>query len=385
MFTGRLASMSRTEACACVASQGGTVRLRVSVNTDVVVIGSDGWPLSSTGRLTKNLARAEQLQRSGHRIEVIPEAVFLRRLGRFDEDVRRLHTLEQLSRMLGISGLRLRRWVREGLIRPAEEDGSVVRFDYTEVTAARTLSQFLRHRRSVPTLVQSLERLRRWLPGDGRMADHLLKMRDSLVVRDAAGRIVDSGGQYLFGFDARESLAEDTAVVKADGYPSASMQPMDTTDAADDLFDRAFTLHQQGDLVPAIQLYQRWISRYGSDADVYFNLGNAHAERGNHALAIRALKRSVRCQPDHDRAWNNLGLSLAQIGRRDAAIAALRQALKLDPDYADACYNLADLLDEAGRESEASLLWLRYLAHQQSGQWSDYARERLSAAPLSCP
>src|SRR5262245_53014986 len=57
-FTGRLASMKRSEAFALVRGRGGTPREGVTRQTDILVVGELGWPLLDDGRPSNSLAQA---------------------------------------------------------------------------------------------------------------------------------------------------------------------------------------------------------------------------------------------------------------------------------------------------------------------------------------
>ena len=80
-FTGRLASMRRSEAFALVREHGGTPRRGVTKTTRVLVVGELGWPLLDDGQLSKNLSLAKN-----HNVEIVSERRFLEWLGRSTSD-----------------------------------------------------------------------------------------------------------------------------------------------------------------------------------------------------------------------------------------------------------------------------------------------------------
>lgn len=344
VFTGRLASMSRDVALEKITARGGIVRSNVTSRTDTLVIGADGWPLRSTGQLTLNLERADDIMRQGGHIAVIGEAEFLRQLT--DEQptcVMRTHSLEQLSRLIGISGLRVRRWITQGLIRPIASSATVPQFDYREVRAAKTLSTLIRRGIRPATLVQSLKRLSRWLPDDAVVAEHLVMLQRQLLVRDEAGNLLEASGQFHFDFDAGDDDLSATVEV------STTIALSDS----DALYDSAFQSECDGRLDDAIYAYNRWLDCFVNDADVCFNLANVYVANEMPEQAVLTYRRCLNIDPEHDEAWNNLGLCLAQMGNYSEAVKALRKAVGFAPKNADWCYNLADLLDQAGSDVEA--------------------------------
>lgn len=333
VFTGRLASMSRAMAVAQVVELGGLVRHSVTTRTDFVVMGADGWPMRSCGRLTRNLELTEELDRCGHHIAILSEAEFLRRLRRDEQatSIRHSHTLEQLSRLVGISGLRLRRWVQRGLIRPVDPQATIALFDYGEVTAAAMLAKLIARGARPTTLVRSLQSLQRWLPEDATVTDHLVRLQRELLIRDHTGQLINASGQLHFDFSESSTTSLQQPVV-------------DVLVDPDELYDLAYRYDSQGDFAHAIELYREWLNHFGEDADVLFNLGNSYCSSGEHAQAAVAYRRCLQADRRHTDAWNNLGLCLSELNEPAAAVKALRQAVLVEPANLQARENLAELL-----------------------------------------
>lgn len=64
----------------------------------------------------------------------------------------------------------------------------------------------------------------------------------------------------------------------------------------------------EGDFDAAVALYESVLSRTGDVADVYFNLGNAHAQAGRPVDAIISYERVLRIEPGHEDARHNLAV-----------------------------------------------------------------------------
>ncbi|EMI22921.1 O-linked GlcNAc transferase, partial [Rhodopirellula maiorica SM1] len=260
VFTGRLASMSRVAAVRIITERGGTVRDRVSQQTDLLVIGADGWPLRKSGSMTRNLRRASELQAAGESVSIIGEAEFLRRLSGSDEagQIRRLHTLEQLSRLLGVSGLRLRRWNALGLIQAHAPAAIAPMFDYQEVAAAKSLARLIARGVSPRKLADSLRRLQHWLPDHRGLHSSIVALEKRLLVRHGDS-FVDSSGQLHFSFDeecvanfAKDSLTQES-----------SARSTTQVDDPDFLFDRAFCAESEGRITEAMHAYTQWLGQFG--------------------------------------------------------------------------------------------------------------------------
>jgi Tfp pilus assembly protein PilF len=140
---------------------------------------------------------------------------------------------------------------------------------------------------------------------------------NSLEIEQPEGR-TDKRGQFLFAVDGSEQ-------------------------SPDDLFARAQSAEEMGDIAEAERLYRLLMKSDPADASAPFNLGNMLRANGRYVEA-KLLSGWRREQIRHSQAWYNLGDLLDDQGRTDAAIECLRKALRAAPDYADAMFNLALLL-----------------------------------------
>src|SRR5688572_12166977 len=69
--------------------------------------------------------------------------------------------------------------------------------------------------------------------------------------------------------------------------------------------------------------------------------GNAYAQRGEHAKAVREYEAAIRSDPDDVAALTLLGHSLFELGKLPQAERRYRRALKLDAGFGDAHFGLA--------------------------------------------
>src|SRR5437867_1873515 len=120
-LTGRLAALTRAEATALLEAYGGIHVQTVDSETDFLIVGQEGLPLTKTGTLTPKLQKAKKLQGAGS-LTILSEEEFLDRLDLAGSSgpVQRRYTTSQLCRILRIPADRLRTWVRQGLIEPVE-------------------------------------------------------------------------------------------------------------------------------------------------------------------------------------------------------------------------------------------------------------------------
>ncbi len=116
---------------------------------------------------------------------------------------------------------------------------------------------------------------------------------------------------------------------------------------------QALTLHQQGQLAPAEQLYRKVLSTEPGNVTALNFLGMLLYQCGDADAALPLLERAVSVDPAHAPAWNNLGLAQRKRQQSKEALASYAQALTLKPDYTEAWINQANALRDVGRPHDA--------------------------------
>jgi tetratricopeptide (TPR) repeat protein len=336
-ISGRLASMSRSEAAALIATHGGQVVAGLTRTTDWLLVGQGGEPLDHDGRLTARLQKAQQLQRRGYPIGILPEEDFLAWVGLDSRgEIHRLYTTIQMCRILRLPPQRLRSWLRVGLVQPVETVQGIAYFDYQQVSWARTLCELTRAGVRPEQIRRSLEQLRRWLPVERPLAQlGLLEQNGQLLVRLESGQLAEPSGQRHFDF------AADTAPEVVEAAPRQR--------TAEQWFETGCDLEVAGHLPQAADAYRQALLVGGPDANVCYNLANVLYHLGDKGQAAERYRQAVEVNPGFAEAWNNLGNVLGDLEQYEEAIAAYRQALKLNPQWGDAHYNLAVTLDQLKR------------------------------------
>jgi tetratricopeptide (TPR) repeat protein len=384
-ITGRLASMGRDEAIRRIEEAGGRYVEMPGDDTVALVVGREGWPLRNDGQLTRSLQLAQEMQDRGHAIIVMSEEDFLVTLGlgELQGGLRRLYTIEQLGRILGVPDARIRAWVRDGLIQPSKVVRRLCWFDFRQVASLRALQQLQSAGVTTGQLRKSLEQLRRWLPDAQTPLTQLeaLESGGGLLVRTAEGRLAEPGGQLHLDFGASQARSESPKVKPLRG----AKRPVRVPDQADDWFRRGVAAEDKGNLEEAANSYMNALLAGGPQAETSFNLGNVLYGLGRHGEAMQRYLQALELDPDYVEAWNNLGNTLAQMGQKEQAAAAYRQALAIEPAYADAHCNLAEALEDLGRAGEARRHWVAYLDLDPDSPWAKRIRDRLDGQSEAPP
>ena len=433
-FTGRMASMTRGEATARVTAAGGEVVGTPGPGTAYLVVGQGGWPLRGDGHPTASMLRARSLkQQPAAQLEVVSETSFLQILGLTEkvEDLERLFTTAQLSRILELPPREIRSWVRCKLIRPVKVVRRLAWFDFREVAMARALHALTSAGVSAARISRSVRELSQWLPDAERMLTQLETFAHgrSLSIRLQDGRLADPAGQLLLDFHRRESNAPgpdirpfdprlhvapeqgsgltDRAVPPgAHHHPAPTRVPPPTgagssstevlppiagrpgaTDfslpsgSAEELFLQGVEAENWGHWERAAVLYERSLEVGGPDPETCFNLGNVLYELDRKREAAKRYLQAVELDPEYVESLNNLGNALADTGWLNEAVNAYRRALRVEPDYADAHSNLAEALVYLGRYREARCHWDAYLRIDPHSSWARAIRELIRNLP----
>ncbi|MBN1457279.1 MAG: tetratricopeptide repeat protein, partial [Sedimentisphaerales bacterium] len=104
----------------------------------------------------------------------------------------------------------------------------------------------------------------------------------------------------------------------------------------------SIVLLKQGELDSAITGFKRVIKGgIEHPEEVYCNLANAYAEKGDTETAIKYFNEAIHIKPDYALAINNLAMALKQQDRVDLAVIKWQRVLEIEPDFYNANYNLA--------------------------------------------
>ena len=388
-FAGRLASMTRQEAGTRVAEAGGRVVREPGANTAYLVVGHGGWPLRADGRPSSSMARARRLKEQRAALNIVSETTFLQILGLTEkvEDLQRLFTTAQLSRILEVPAREIRAWMRRKLIRPVKVARRLAWFDFREVAMARALHALTSAGVSPTRIGRSIRELAQWLP-DAQGAQAMLTQLETfahgptLSIRLQDGRLADPGGQLLLDFhrDAA-SRSEGAGTIRAFVPPPAPAADRSAADphshhrpaaAAPDLVrDLAAVLGMGPDGSPSPEQPPAGGQRSGeprtvlelsaatggalagAGPDELFQRGVRAEDAGQWQLARHLYERALAAGGPDPETCFNLGNVLYELDRKHAAAERYLQAVALDAEYVESLNNLGNALAESGWLQEA--------------------------------
>lgn len=126
-------------------------------------------------------------------------------------------------------------------------------------------------------------------------------------------------------------------------------------------------MQAQGQLIAAIESYEKGLIINPQDARGYFNLGTALRDNGALAEAVNSYKKAISLFPNYTDAHNNLGETLRDLGDMHAAVKCYQAALALNPNHTHANYNMAEFCYLDKRYLEA----IPYFEASQLDDWQE--------------
>ncbi|MDO8677369.1 MAG: tetratricopeptide repeat protein [Acidobacteriota bacterium] len=367
VFTGKLWSFGRKDACAIVEELGGGCDEDVTVRTTLLIVGAESYPggapdlsalLDDTSTQNQKLRRVAQINaETPGRIKVLSEDEFCRLTGQPAIAERRTQHYGQRDILTMYPALRvdhlhyLEKW---GFIKPAFKNNADTFFSFTDLTALRQLSGELAKGLSFRAILRDLQASRvGQLAFDFRLDAQpariiTLKPRADSIGPNPQAFTSDRGPGSARELSGAEqyflmgSLLDDGTPERMEEAAKAYRRALDEDpDLVAALINLANIRYSRDELAEAQALYERAILLDANYFESHFNLGNIH----------------------HDH------------GRYVEAEASYLEALALNNSYADAHFYLAVTLEKMGRSGEARTHWRAYERLAPQGEWVELAKE----------
>jgi len=115
----------------------------------------------------------------------------------------------------------------------------------------------------------------------------------------------------------------------------------------------AISLHQDGQVRQAEQIYQQILQINSQDAEALHLLGVVALQAKKYEVAVELITQATKVDPKQSSFFNNLGIALIKQRKLEEAVQACQQAIKLQPDDAETHYNLGIALQKQERLEQA--------------------------------
>lgn len=376
VFTGKLWSFGRKDACAIVEELGGGCDEDVTVRTTLLIVGAESYPggapdlsalLDDTSTQNQKLRRVAQINaETPGRIKVLSEDEFCRLTGQPAIAERRTQHYGQRDILAMYPALRvdhlqyLEKW---GFIKPAFKNNADTFFGFTDLTALRQLAGELAKGLSFRAILRDLQASR-----VGQLAfDFRLEAQPARIIE--LKRRVDSTGT---GTTGTNPLGTSGTL----GTPGTSSGVRELSSA--EQYFLMGSLLDDGTperMEEAVKAYRRALEDDPDLVAALINLANIRYSRDELAEAQALYERAILLDSTYFESHFNLGNIHHDHGRYVEAEASYLEALALNNGYADAHFYLAVTLEKMGRSGEARTHWRAYERLAPQGEWVELAKE----------
>jgi tetratricopeptide (TPR) repeat protein len=337
-FSGRLFSMSRTQAAEAVARFGGTTDSASGPRPTMVVTGAD----EEAGEVPPG-------------VRVVSEDDFCRLIGRVaPADLRQQYygwrALQPRYPAVRDDHVRyLEKW---GLLRSVVRTPGDLFLDFADLSVLKQANAELQAGTPFRTVVRALA-----------------ASRAGQLELDFKGEPMGAGGARVVSLARPSRPPADARLAPTHGdrpLTSAEERFLDG-----ERLDSGDTIDVDG----AMQAYRDAIALDPRLAPAMVNLGNLHYALDHLAEAQGLYLQAATVDPACVEAHFNLGNVNHDLGRFEDAATCYRYALRLNGGYAEAHFYLAVTLEKLGRSQDAQPHWRHYRELAPDGEWVELASE----------
>jgi predicted O-linked N-acetylglucosamine transferase (SPINDLY family) len=118
-------------------------------------------------------------------------------------------------------------------------------------------------------------------------------------------------------------------------------------------FDKALSLHQNGRIDAARELYEEILRTHPNHDETIHLLGVICFEKGEFAESIRLISRAIEIDPKFSAAHYNLGKCYEKLQDSEKAINSYSTSIQLEPNNAEAYFGIGNSLFDLRRYEEA--------------------------------
>ena len=121
----------------------------------------------------------------------------------------------------------------------------------------------------------------------------------------------------------------------------------------DQIINKAFTLHSQGNISEAKKCYENFINQGFVDYKVFANYGMILINLGELKKAEIYTRKAIGINPNYAIGYSNLGNIFQRHGELQKAEVFIRKAIELDPNFSMAYFNLGNIRKDLGKTNES--------------------------------
>jgi tetratricopeptide (TPR) repeat protein len=275
-------------------------------------------------------------------------------------------TLNQASKMLGISSRRLRHWEKIQFIGRSIRNEQGTFYSFQDLVSLRAAAALISGGISLQQVIRSLDLIKKKFPEIQGISElKFFSHQNTLMMRYNGISFDPVNGQLLMSFDDQEPIA-----------PKNFKPPKQERNHLF-WFEYGLRYDIEGKWQLAVKAYRKALQLDPTLADCWNNLATIYYRVGKKKKAIRYYMNALKINSSYKLAYYNLGNIFEELKKFRTAVKMYLKAIELDPEYYDAHYNLALVYDKIHSYREACHHWEIYFRFDSASRWARYARERI--------
>jgi tetratricopeptide (TPR) repeat protein len=275
-------------------------------------------------------------------------------------------TLNQASKMLGISSRRLRHWEKIQFVGRSIHNDQGEFYSFQDLVSLRAAAALISGGISLQQVIKSIELIKKKFPEIKSISElKFFSHNQTLMMRYNGLSFDPVNGQLLMSF-------EDHHVAPATNFKAPKKERNHLF-----WFEYGLRYDIEGKWQLAVKAYRKALQLEPMLADCWNNLATIYYRVGKKKKAIRYYLNALKINSSYKLAYYNLGNIFEELKKFRTAVKMYLRAIELDPEYYDAHYNLALVYDKIHAYAEACHHWEVYFRFDSGSRWARYARERI--------
>jgi tetratricopeptide (TPR) repeat protein len=275
-------------------------------------------------------------------------------------------TLNQASKMLGISSRRLRHWEKIEFIGRSIHNEQGAFYSFQDLVSLRAAAALISGGISLQQVIRSLDLIKKKFPEIQGISElKFFSHQNTLMMRYNGISFDPVNGQLLMSFEEQEPVAPK------------NFKPNKQERNHLFWFEYGLRYDIEGKWQLAVKAYRKALQLDPTLADCWNNLATIYYRVGKKKKAIRYYMNALKINSSYKLAYYNLGNIFEELKKFRTAVKMYLKAIELDHEYYDAHYNLALVYDKIHSYREACHHWEIYFRFDSASRWARYARERI--------
>ena len=181
------------------------------------------------------------------------------------------------------------------------------------------------------------------------------------IIKDENFKAGKLDGKFTGWYESGQKRIEGNYIAGEHTGTWTSWDSLGVETSAAEWFEKGYNAGKNKEYNKAITFYLQTVE-LDPNYDIYKNLGNAYANRGDLSKAIQSYEKAIELTPDAADTYYNLGNVYTNQGDLTNAIQSYEKTIELDPEHAGAYYNLGNVYANQGEDLPKAIQLLQEAA-----------------------